>query len=70
LDSVVLPERSLPKCCLVARSAWGEGHWEYLVHQDYIGLKSRPECGVNISACAVEAIVRDYSMDTMAALLK
>jgi hypothetical protein len=70
LALVLLPEGSPPKCCLVPRSAWGEGHPDYLVHHDYIGLKSKPECGINISARAVEAIVRDYSMDTMAALLK
>jgi len=67
---VLLSEGSPPKCCLLPRSAWGEGHPDYLVHHDYIGRKSKPECGVNISARAVEELIRDYSMDSMAALLR
>lgn len=70
LALVVLLEGSAPRCCLLPRSAWGDGHPKYLVHHDYVGLKSKPECGINLTAKVVETLVRDYSMDTMAALLK
>jgi hypothetical protein len=70
LALVLFPEGLAPKYCLLPRAAWGEGHPKYLVHHDYFGLKSRPECGINMRAGVMEAIVRDYSMDAVAALLK
>ena len=70
LALVVLPEGSSPKYCLLPRSAWGEGQPNYLVHRDCIGCKSRPECGIRMSGRVMEAIVQDYPMESVAALLR
>lgn len=67
---VLLLDGSLPQCCLLPRSAWEQGHPEYLVHHDYIDRKSKPEYGINFSKHAVEALIRDYSMEAVAAFLK
>lgn len=70
LALVLLFEGSLPRCCLVPRSAWEQGHPEYLVHRDYIDRKSKPEYGINFSKRAIAALIQDYSMETVAATLK
>lgn len=70
LALVVLLEGSAPQCCLLPRSAWGEGHPKYLVHHDYVGLKSKPECGINLTTKVIEAVMTNYSPDVMAASLK
>jgi hypothetical protein len=70
LALVVLLEGSPPRCCLIPRSAWGQDHPDYLVHHDYIGLKSKPECGINLNKRVVETIMRDYSVDSLAVSLK
>jgi len=67
---VFLFEGAQPRCCLIPRFAWGEGHPEYLAHYDYIGRKSRPEYGINSSKRAVAALIQDYSMEAVAAALK
>ena len=67
---VFLFEGAQPRCCLSPRFAWGEGHPEYLVHYDYISRKSKPGYGIRMSERVMEAIIQDYSMDSMAALLK
>jgi hypothetical protein len=40
------------------------------VHYDYIGRKSKPGYGIRMSERVMEPIIQDYSMDSMAALLK
>lgn len=67
---VVLPEESEPKYCLLPQSAWDEGHPKYLVHYHYVGRKSKPEYGVRMSENIMEELLRDYRMDSVAALLR
>lgn len=70
LALVVLPEDSEPEYCLLAQSAWGEGHPKYLVHYHYVGRKSRPEYGIRMTENVMQELLRNYRMDSVAASLR
>lgn len=66
---VFLLEGQPPQFCLVPRLAWERKH-AYLVHHDYVGRKSSPECGINLSKTAFPSLLRDFALDILVAQLR